>query len=192
MVIYLVRHGKDEETVRGGWSRQPLTNTGVKQAERLAKFVKENQAILRIRHIYSSDLPRAMETANQIGKGISLPVMPAPQFREVNNGELAGMKNALALERYPGLFWNQLEWEQCYPSGESPRQFTERIESAWNDFAQQQNENVLLVTHAGVMQVIRAVIGGENYSNRGKYPKIDYCQMIALHNNGNCWEEIEV
>lgn len=26
MNIYLVRHGKDDETVRGGWSKASLTN----------------------------------------------------------------------------------------------------------------------------------------------------------------------
>ena len=39
MVCYLVRHGKDDDTVRGGWSQQPLTAEGKIQADRMASFV---------------------------------------------------------------------------------------------------------------------------------------------------------
>ena len=32
MTCYLVRHGKDDDTVRGGWSEQPLSDEGKAQA----------------------------------------------------------------------------------------------------------------------------------------------------------------
>lgn len=34
MICYLVRHGQDDETVRGGWSDHPLTEAGIHQANR--------------------------------------------------------------------------------------------------------------------------------------------------------------
>ena len=61
MICYLVRHGKDDDTVRGGWSQQPLTDEGKAQADELASFVQISG--LEIKHIYSSDLLRAMQTA---------------------------------------------------------------------------------------------------------------------------------
>ena len=40
MTCYLVRHGKDDDTVRGGWSEQPLSDEGKAQAEALACLVQ--------------------------------------------------------------------------------------------------------------------------------------------------------
>jgi len=189
MICYLVRHGKDDETVRGGWSQHGLTEEGIRQAEKLACTVKD----LNIKNIYSSDLQRAMQTANILAKSMDLPVISLTQFRETNNGELAGMKHELALERYPGLFWNQLEWEQCYPGGESPKGFYERICTAWEEFSEkirERNEDVLLVTHGGVIQVILSILEGRSYSNKEKQRGISHASMIALSYENGAWKEI--
>ena len=181
MICYLVRHGKDDETVRGGWSQSPLTEEGLSQAAALADFVERSG--LDIRAVFSSDLPRAMQTAEAVAARLGLAVIPRAEFREVNNGELAGMKNELAVQKYPGLYWNTLGWEQQYPGGESPRAFCERICRAWEDFQAglaEQEGNVLLVTHGGVMQVILAAIKGEAYSNQIPQPKVGYAEMIPL------------
>ncbi len=189
MICCLIRHGKDDETVRGGWSQQPLTDEGIWQAEQLACRMDR----FAIQKLYSSDLTRAAQTAQIIADTIGLPVITLAQFREVNNGDLAGMKNTLALERYPGLFWNQLGWEQCYPGGESPKQFYERIVSAWSAFAEKivsSNENVALVTHGGVIQVILSIISAERYTNTAANRRIGYTQVIPLEYADGSWKEI--
>ena len=188
ITCYIVRHGKDDETIRGGWSNQPLTEEGIRQAEKLS----ETMSGLDVAAIYSSDLRRAMQTAQILAEKLHLPVISLPQFREVNNGELAGMKNMLALERYPGLFWNQLGWEQCYPGGESPKQFYERIHAAWESFSAQilsKNENVVLVTHGGVIHVLRSILENRPYSNQEKQRNVRYTEVIALSYQNGVWEE---
>lgn len=192
MICYLVRHGKDDETVRGGWSQHPLTEEGVRQAEKLAEHIFRNMKKMEIGRIYSSDLPRAMQTAQIIADQIALPIISVEQFREVNNGELAGMNNDLALQRYPGLFWNRMEWEQCYPEGESPKQFYERVMGAWEKFCTRvmtENKNVLLVTHAGAIHVILSIVNGVNYTNTVPHRRINYTEMIALEYDGAAWKE---
>ena len=52
MICYLVRHGKDDDTVRGGWSQYPLTEEGIQQAEALAAQIANHT---NIRIIYSRD-----------------------------------------------------------------------------------------------------------------------------------------
>ena len=42
MICYLVRHGKDDDTVRGGWSQQPLTDEGKVQAAELIALKYQN------------------------------------------------------------------------------------------------------------------------------------------------------
>lgn len=193
MICYLARHGRDDDTVRGGWSQQPLTGEGIAQAACLADFIQEQD--LGIRDIYSSDLPRAMQTAQPAADKLHLRVIPMPEFREVNNGVLAGMKNEQAELRYPGLYWNTLGWEQRYPGGESPREFYERIRIAWDAFQKkllEQNGNVLLMTHGGVIHVILAIVNGEAYSNKIPQRKIRNAELLALEYTCGGWKECKV
>lgn len=189
MICYLVRHGQDDETLRGGWGNQPLTAAGIRQAEELADKI----GILDIQHLYSSDLCRAFQTAQILSKKLHLKVIPLSQFREVNNGVLAGMKNEIACTRYPGLFWNQLSWEQCYPEGESPKLFYERIYTAWEEFSKKiiaQDEDAVLITHGGVIHVILSIVQNKVYSNKEKHPKVSYTEIITLEHENNNWRII--
>ena len=182
MICYLVRHGKDDDSVRGGWSDSPLTAEGVAQVERLsAKILAENHMDIGI--IYSSDLPRAKQTAEILSKAISAPVIARPEFRETNNGVLAGMNNQVAKERYPGMYWSALDWEQSYPNGESPCQFYNRIANAWHSFkntVQSSDRNVILVTHGGVINVIQCIEHGIAYSNKANPFPIGHAEMIGI------------
>ena len=169
-----------------------MTDEGFAQAADLASLIQHHN--LEIRHIYSSDLLRAMQTAQPVADKLRLEVFPMPEFREVNNGALAGMKNERANERYPGLYWNTLGWEQPYPDGESPREFYERICLAWDSFqgkVLEQNENVLLVTHGGVIHVILSIVNGEDYSNKITPRKIKNTELIALEYGCGGWQESE-
>ena len=193
MICCLVRHGKDDDTVRGGWSQQPLTDEGEVQAAELADFVQKSG--LGIQQLYSSDLLRAMQTAQIVADSLRLPIAPKPEFREVNNGNLAGIKNELEAEQYPGSYWNTLAWEQQYPGGESPKEFYERIRCAWdvlqNDIPER-NENVMLVTHGGVMHVILSIVKGEIYSNQASPRKIRNAELIALKYQSGKWTEQDI
>ena len=61
MMVFFVRHGKDDDTVRGGWSNIGLTEYGVEQVHKLGAELKEME--LDVDCIYASDLQRAKETA---------------------------------------------------------------------------------------------------------------------------------
>ena len=131
MICCLVRHGKDDDTVRGGWSQQPLADEGEVQAA----------------------------------------------------------------EQYPGLYWNTLAWEQQYPGGESPKEFYERIRCAWDVLQKdilERNENVMLVTHGGVMHVILSIVKGEIYSNQASPRKIRNAELIVLKYQSGKWTEQDI
>lgn len=182
MKCYLVRHGKDDDSVRGGWSAAPLTERGVEQVNALADDLAANPRI-NIVQIFSSDLLRAKQTAEIISNKLNIYVEYLPQFRETDNGILAGMKNTDALKKYPGLFWNTLEWNECYPNGESPNAFYTRVRNAWYAFADKihnQDGNVILVTHGGVINVILHIINGLEYSNKTEPFHIAYAELISV------------
>lgn len=182
MICYLIRHGMDDDSVRGGWSDSPLLPEGIRQIESLAESLRADQK-LNISFIYTSDLLRARQTADILSHTLNLPVVSLPEFREVNNGILAGMKNDQAAMLFPGLYWNQLEWDEAYPGGESPAVFYERISVAWQKLKTQirrLDSNVVLVTHGGVINVIRCIENGIKWSNKIKYPSVNHGGVIPI------------
>jgi len=178
MIVYLVRHGADDDSIRGGWSNHPLTDEGLKQSEELAKKLKENNCDAEI--IYSSDLFRARQTADVLAQILNLAVEYKAEFREVNNGDLAGMNNDLANELYPNLYWRKFEWEQHYPNGESPKEFYERVKAAWEKLINSNHKSIILVTHGGVINVIMHLVNGIEYSNKNNTYKIDTADYIIV------------
>ena len=182
MICYMVRHGKDDETIRGGWCEASLSDVGIAEVEELARCLAEDSAF-EVGYIFASDLVRTKETAEILSSSLGVSVEFCSQFREVNNGLLAGLKNDVADMKYPGLYWSTLEWEERYPGGEGPKEFYERISSAWNEFKDNVKGlpyNVMVVTHAGVMNVIQCLEYGVKYSNKlNPYP-VGSADMIAI------------
>lgn len=180
MKIFFIRHGKDADGFRGGWSDMDLTPEGRTQARLLADYLKEKSAEYRIGQIFSSDLPRAMSTARIIADELGLTVQTETQLREMNNGDLAGMLNDEALRRYPGLFFGSLKMNEPYPNGESPNDFFMRIKKWFNEFKEQYkntDENILVVTHGGVINIIYHLVNGIEWSNKTTTFKAANCSI---------------
>lgn len=176
-MIYLMRHGADPSDRYGGWSSYGLTEAGKEQVHR----AKHSLCDKGITQIYASDLVRAKETAEIVANALSLEVTYLPQFRESNNGLLAGMLKTEAVEKYPGIYWNALEWTQTWPEGESPAQFFHRIQSAWYAFKKQVgDDNVLLVSHGGVMNIILCLEKGIPYTNKETRFQIHDAEIVEI------------
>ena len=183
MKLFFVRHGKDDEARRGGWSSFGLVPEGIEQARRLSGYLKGKNTEYEIKSIVSSDLSRAKETADIIATELDLPVVTDRRLREADNGDLAGMPNAEALEKYPGLFWNTLEPDECYPGGESPNMFYTRIKKWFEVFFGESKDtdgNVLVVTHGGVINVVYHLVKGLEWSNTKKSVPVANCSVHVL------------
>ena len=176
-----MRHGEDDDARLGGWSNAGLSSIGIEQA----KLAREEiiRAGYKITHIFSSDLERAKETAEIVAEGLNLKVAYVKEFRETNNGDLAGMTKEQACKEYPGLYWSSLEWGQQYPNGESPKSFYERVKSAWERFKKDTanvDGDVLLVTHSGVIDVILCLENGLNYTNKHTTFRIGNAEIACV------------
>ena len=182
MIVYLVRHGKDDETVRGGWSNHGLLPVGIEQVNKLAaKMIAAN---MKVGHMYSSDLQRAKETTEILSKYLKCSIEYNSDLRETNNGDLAGMKNESANEKYPGLYWSSLDYNECYPNGESPKMFYDRVRRAWlelkDKLLKQPSKNPLIVTHSGVIEAILCIENNIVFSNRTRHFTIPNAQLISI------------
>lgn len=181
--LYIVRHGDEIDGFRGGWSSVTLNRTGLEKSKALACFFRDNQQQLKIKKIYSSDLKRAIQTSTEISNTLNLPIYEKANFREVNNGALAGMSNEDAEEQYPNLFWRNLRWDEKYPEGESPKDFFERVSKEWKIFREtvrESGENTILVTHGGVIQIILSLITGKPYTNKKLSFPVSCCDIIKI------------
>ena len=182
--LIFVRHGKDDDRYRGGWSTLDLIPEGVEQARQLAKHIKDNDHTYQIAQIISSDLTRTLTTANIISCELGLPVYKECRIRETNNGDLAGMLNDHALKRYPGLFFSSLNMDEPYPNGESPNDFYMRIKKWFSEFSSNclnTKGNILVVTHGGVINVIYHLVKGVAWSNKERAFKTGNCSIHVLN-----------
>lgn len=170
MHLHLVRHGEHPPAFRGGWSQRGLTEQGHRQAEALAaRLARERWSV---NTLISSDLPRAVETAQYVSRALGISFISLEVWREVNNGFLAGMPNAEAELRYPGLYWSTLRMDQSYPGGESPAQFYDRIQHAFEALAADAARGtigpvIMLITHGGVIDAVYNLALRQPWSNTG-------------------------
>lgn len=155
--LILTRHGETVWNIEGrvqGAMDSPLTEKGILQAQGLAKRL-QNEGITKI---YSSDLPRAIATADEIRRELQLPkIMISPAIRELSFGEWEGKAWWDLRNLYPSLFtlWDQGPHQVQIPGGESMWEVTER---AWN-FIQElprhhHDETVCIVTHGMTLQLL--------------------------------------
>ena len=176
-MIYLMRHGADPSDRYGGWSTYGLTEKGREQVHN----ARDKLCDKGITRIYSSDLIRAKETAEIVASALPLEIIYLPQFRESNNGRLAGMLKSEAVKKYPGVYWNALGWTEAWPEGESPKQFFDRIRDAWYEFKKQVGgDNVLLVSHGGVMNIILCLENDIPYTNKETHFQIGDAEIVQI------------
>ncbi len=124
-MLLIIRHGETPLNVTRVLqpAATPLSVQGLAQAAALARRLQSDVA-LRPVAIVSSDLPRALQTAEAIAKATGLPVLTSPLLHERNFGDLRG-------QPYDSLGYDPLASDDAPPGGESRAQFEARCAAAW-------------------------------------------------------------
>ncbi|MWV43363.1 histidine phosphatase family protein [Paenibacillus sp. HJL G12] len=192
MKIYLVRHGMDEDGFRGGWSQRGLIDRGVLQSRLLGEYLYNHPEEYGIHTILSSDLARAVETTRELEQILKIETVYSEEWREMNNGILAGMANKEAEEKYPGIYFNTLQMDTPFPGGETPRYFFNRIKNAFDNLCskleiQEMQSNVLLVTHGGVINLLYYLLNGHEWTNQSPFFPIDNTSVHTVERKLNKW-----
>lgn len=147
-MIYLLRHGLDDEKYIGGWSNVDLTTTGIKQVEEIAKYIKDNN--LKIDKILSSDIKRAVTTSKIVNKYLNLDIEYCRYLRELNKGDLNGKGKDKYKVKADSIYYK-------YPNGESMIEFYERFKKVFYEKIINL-DNVLLITHRGNINMIYFIL----------------------------------
>lgn len=154
-MIYLLRHGLDDENYVGGWSDLDLIPEGVNQVNETLSKMKESE--IRIAKIISSDIKRAVTTANMVKEAYNLgDVEINEKFREQNKGIMNGMLKTEADHLYPN-FIDSAEIDTVYPDGESLKDLYDKINKIM-DYILSLEDNTLIVTHRGVINMIYYIL----------------------------------
>lgn len=147
-MIYLLRHGLDDEKYIGGYSEVSLIDEGINQIERARDFIiKEN---LSIEKIYSSDIKRARQTTGIIKTKLERMIIYDTALRELDKGLLTGLEKNYAYTLYPE-YKNIEDIHKRYPNGESMQDLYNRVINYIENFS---TDDCLLVTHRGWINMI--------------------------------------
>ena len=155
--FWLARHGQTDWNVEGRWQGQasplPLNAAGRAQAEALGARLSR----LRFEAFYSSDLTRARETAEIVGRWIGLPVRLDPRLREINLGAWEGMLGTDVARQYPAeLAERERDPANARaPGGESAAEVAARVWAAADDIARAHPVGpVLIIAHGLVLATL--------------------------------------
>ena len=145
-MLYLIRHGLDDENYIGGWSKGGLTSEGIEQVKQAIPFIKT----LPIKRIISSDVDRAIQTTEIINDELHLPVHYDQRYRELDKGKITGLPIKLADTIFPER--HHMGVYDKYPEGESMMDLYKRIINLLHEL--QELDDTLIVTHRGIINML--------------------------------------
>jgi len=174
--VLLLRHGVTDANKSGivqGHAPVPLNAEGVEQSRRLAKRIARYEP--RVQKLISSDLVRAMQTAEQIYLATGLEIEPDAGWRERGMGELEG---------HPADIWSAVQARDAVqPKGaETAHAHRQRVREAFLRLPEQCAgvDCVAVVTHGGTTWNLL------NMFNEHLLPLAPGHPMLELANAPNC------
>ena len=150
--IILIRHGETDWNFAGRWQGStdiPLNASGRGQARALAARMTP----WPIDMIYSSDLSRASETAQTLGRALNMKPVLDEGWRERALGELEGMTKGEVQNQYPDIVVSRMFIEA--PGGETYSQVKDRVVAAFDRIMQNHHgQTTVVVSHSGTLRVL--------------------------------------
>jgi len=179
--LFLVRHGNTElNSAERYWGRSDvkLSAAGIRQAERL----RDRLAVEKIDAVYSSNLERALVTAEIIASGHQLAVITCTELREVNFGQLEGLNFSEISRLYPEVakLWAERSTKLKYPGGESLVKFNNRVSKFLSKLDKHTvGETILIVAHSGVLRTLVCQLLGIDPQRRWQI-RLDLASLSIL------------
>ena len=190
-VLYIVRHGATDWNQSGriqGHIDIPLNDAGLAQA----RLASRRLALLGATALYSSDLLRAYETAQIIGRCVGLGVVQKPGLREINFGVWQGLSSAQIRERDPEVYAaRRANPYDVAPAGaETWRQFYDRAVQAIQEIlATTAAQCLIVVTHSGVCTVIGLRALGFDCTGKRTFESHN-CGIHTIAVQGEIWRVV--
>lgn len=183
MKFYIVRHGETDWNLENkiqGQTDTGLNDNGRKQAEELADRVARE--LSGIKKIYSSRQKRALETAQIIGRKLSVSPIVYQGLEEINLGKWEGYTWRQVREEFKEEYqvWHQNRRYQVPPDGESYQQLLDRLLPALDDIVRKEGQDVLIVTHSAVIMTLMSYVYDTPFEDMARLYKTGNASIVEL------------
>ena len=141
----------------GSWTDWDLSDVGREQAKRIGeKMAEEFQGWNFV--MYSSDLKRAWQTADIVGKYIGVKPIPVKELRERNLGKCVG-KSVQWLKENIECQEKTID-DRMFSDAESRRDEWNRLLPFFREIMASEEENIIIVSHGDLLSVFNAMFLG--------------------------------
>jgi len=154
--VVIIRHGQSQGNAEGrfgGHTDTPLSPRGRRQAEATARVLASE----KFDAIYSSDLPRAIETATPLARLTGAPLETTEALRERSVGVMEGLTFEEAAELHPEQYQALLrrDFEHVLLGGESYRQTLDRASRQLDEAIEKhKGGRIALFAHTGTICIL--------------------------------------
>jgi broad specificity phosphatase PhoE len=161
MTIYLIRHGESTQGKEDAY--RVLTTAGIRQAELTGQRLKK----YGIERLYTSDMARAVQTADIINKSLLVNTLLRRDLREIDTGSFQNNWNVMN-EFYPDFVRKFSEHivDVPYPGGESGLDVMLRASNVIDEILSSGLKSVAVVAHGGTIRVLLCGILGLEQQRR--------------------------
>lgn len=141
----------------GSWTDWDLTDLGKEQADAIGKKLKEAFADKDV-VIFSSDLKRAKQTAEEIIKYLGVEPIFKQELRERNLGKCCG-KSVQWLRENIECPEKTVD-DRLFSDGESRRDAWNRLRPFYEEVMASEDENIIIVSHGDLLSLWNAMFIG--------------------------------
>lgn len=176
--LYLVRHGK----VNAQPGLHGQTDLKVDHVEQLKIAQAWEGRGESVAGIISSPLSRCHDLAQIIAEQQLLPIKVENDLQELDFGDFDGVPFDMISEHWDKLdaFWNA-PVEHPLPNAETLEAFYQRVSCVWSQIINDINDNLLIITHGGVIRMILAHVLGVDWRNPRWYSTLAIGNASVTH-----------
>lgn len=168
----------------GSWTDWELSELGVVQAKRIGEKLKK-ELDGRTFVMYTSDLKRAKQTAENIGDFLGINPILKTELRERNLGKCCG-KSVQWLKENLEQQEKTID-DKLFSDAESRRDEWNRLKPFFDEIMANDEENIIIVSHGDLLSVFNAMfmnIGVESLNNSEMFGLSGGVSYMFQNNDG--------
>lgn len=192
--IYITRHGATEWNMENrlqGSLNSELTDSGVRNAVQLGKRLSDKEFNV----IYTSPSKRALDTANLLNTGKSIPLTIIDDLTEISFGDWEG-KTQEEIEKdfkeeYDNFWYNPHQYDHRAHNAEAIMAFKSRVEQTMKQIIEaNKNGRILIVTHGVVIRAIMSFFWNIPTEKMWDPPVIHGTSLSVVKYDGKHFEKV--
>ncbi len=189
--LCLIRHGEtswNAEKRLQGHTDIPLNATGMLQACQMAQALKDIKLTFDV--LYTSDLKRAVDTANAVIELFGVDAVADSELRERHFGVLQGLSINEAPLKRPDIWQAHIarDLEHDLEGGENIQQFALRVQNAMDKIqARHTGKTILIVNHGGTLDMMYRIASKQSLSAERVTSVPNASLNWLTHTQGSGW-----